>query len=216
MGIIRRILVWFAGLLALTLLALTMFTASTTISPAASYDAADVIVVFGAGMSEDGTLHHSSVLRVERGVELFNAGIAPKIHFTGGRAVATGPAAGDRMAALAIEMGVPDTAITRETASLSTLQNALYSAPLLKDASSAVLVTEGFHLPRAAVAMIWAGGPNDIQLAASTKFRGGAKPAVRMVLREAAAWWFNGARGAAYSIAGWVGVPPDTRLGWLD
>lgn len=202
--------------MALTLLAVTLITASMTIRPATAYDAADVIVVFGAGMSEDGRLHQSSVLRVKRGVELFTAGIAPKIHFTGGRAVANGPAAGDRMAALAIEMGVPDAAITRETSSLSTLQNALYSAPFLKDANSAVLVTEGFHLPRAAVAIIWAGGPNDLQLAASTRFRAGAKPAARMVLREAAAWWFNGARGAAYSIAGWVRVPRDTRLGWLD
>lgn len=216
MGVIWRVIVWSAGLITFTLLSVTLITASMTIRPATAYDAADVIVVFGAGMAEDGRLHQPSVLRVKRGVELFNAGIAPTMHFTGGRAVANGPAAGDQMAALAIELGVPDTAITRETESLSTLQNALYSVPFLKDANRAVLVTEGFHLPRAAVAMMWSGGPKDIQLAPSTKFRNGARPAARMILREAAAWWFNGARGAAYSIAGWFGVPDNTRQGWLD
>jgi len=198
------------------MIAITVAAASLTIKPAADFDSSDVIVVFGAGMSADGTLHDPSILRVKRGVDLFKAGKAPKMHFTGGRAVPDGPAAGDQMAALAIELGVPDTAITRERESLSTLQNALFSMPMLKYETSAILVTEGFHLPRAAAALMWAGGPTDLQLATSTQFRGGIKSSARMILREAAAWWFNTARAIAYALGGWFGVPQDIRIGWLD
>ncbi|MGJ8617131.1 MAG: YdcF family protein [Sulfitobacter sp.] len=203
-------------MLAVTVVAITAAAASLAIKPAADFESADVIVVFGAGMSADGTLHAPSILRVERGVDLFIAGKAPKMHFTGGRAVPDGPAAGDQMAALAIELGVPNAAISRETESLSTLQNALFSMPMLKSETKAILVTEGFHLPRAAVALIWAGGPTDLQLATSTKFRGGVASSARMILREAAAWWFNSVRALGYTLGGWVGVTRDTRIGWLD
>ncbi len=216
MGIIKRVILWCTCLGVVTLIGITIAAISLTIRPAAEYKSADVIVVFGAGMSPDGSLHAPSIRRVKRGVELFNAGKASKMHFTGGRAVPNGPSAGDQMAALAIKLGVPDTAITRETESLSTLQNALYSAPALTNTTSAILVTEGFHLPRAAVALLWAGGPSDLQLATSTQFRGGIKSSARMILREAAAWWFNTARAFGYTIGGWIGVSEDIRKGWLD
>jgi uncharacterized SAM-binding protein YcdF (DUF218 family) len=216
MGIIKRLIFWPLGLLAVTVVVITITAASLTIRPEADFGNADVIVVFGAGMSADGTLHAPSKYRVARGVELFLAGKAPNIHFTGGRAVPGGPAAGDQMAAMAVKLGVPDAAITHEDESLSTLQNALFSAPELNQYSSAILVTEGFHLPRAAVAILWSGGPTDLQLAPSTKFRGGFKSSANMVLREAAAWWFNAGRAAVYALGGWVGVDQDTRIGWLD
>lgn len=216
---ILRLVKWTVFGLLFTLIGLTTWTVLTPIRPVSSFTAADVIVVFGAGMDTDGTLHPSSILRVERGVALYDAGLAPRLHFTGGRGVATGPSAGDQMAALAIASGVPDAAITRETESLSTLQNTLFSAPDLVDIQSAILVSEGFHLPRVAASFLWAGGPTDFQLAVSTKFRASPPRPVlssaKMMAREALAWWFNGARALAFSIGGAAGVDNDTRRAWL-
>lgn len=186
---------------------------------ATDFDDADVIVVFGAGMTADGVLATSSRLRVARGVALFKAGKAPVMHFTGGVARPEGPSAGDQMAQFAMDFGVPATSITTEGRSQSTLQNALFSASDLQDAQSLILVSEGFHLPRVATTMIWAGPRAKRQWAASARFRThGGRPlytASRMVFREAVAWWFNIARATAYSVAGLIGVDASTREGWL-
>ncbi len=111
-------------------------------------DQADVIVVLGAGMEPDGTLHASSLQRVETGVELFHAGAAPSLHFTGGAAVPGGPSSGAQMASLAQSLGVQIELISHEDRSLSTLQNALFSQPMLRGAEDILVVTDGFHLPR--------------------------------------------------------------------
>ncbi len=134
------------------------------------FEPADVIVVLGAGMDADGTLHKSSRLRVKKGAELFLAGTAPRMHFTGGVGRPNGPSAGAQMVALAQSLGVPATATTAEGQSYSTLQNALFSQPLLQGAERIILVTEGFHLPRS-----WASfkyfSNYDIALARSVAFR---------------------------------------------
>jgi len=220
MGIALRLLRWGSLLFISTLAAVTVFSAVFPAKNPAAFDPADVIIVFGAGMSPDGTLDRATRLRVQRGVALFDAGLAPRMHFTGGRAVPAGPSAGDRMAAMAIVLGVPDNVISRETRSLSTLQNALFSQPDLEAYQSAILVTEGFHLPRTAAALYWAGGPNRVQLAISTRFRGDRThpvyAAIRMLVREAGAWWFNTARAAAFTAGGWIGLDRTQRERWLD
>jgi uncharacterized SAM-binding protein YcdF (DUF218 family) len=179
----------------------------------------DVIVVLGAGMDPDGTLHRSSVLRVGRGVALYEAGLAPRMHFTGGEGTPGGPSAGEGMANLAIQMGVPAEATSWEGRSQSTLQNALFSQPMLAHAQRIRLVTEGFHLPRAWLSFRWA-GDHEISLAFSERFRTATPnsrfPRVAMVLREAAAFWFNIGRVGAYGVAGLMGVPDGLREGWLE
>jgi len=185
---------------------------------------ADVIIVLGAGMDTDGILHSSTILRVEKGVALFHQGAAPRMHFTGGRGRVDGPAAGDMMARLAITLGVGDGAITHEDESLSTLQNALFSMPMLQNAKRIILVTEGFHLPRSWASFKWAafnsGNRFDIALARSTAFRAKSPnlryAPVSMVVREALAWGFNTLRAVAWQGAGWVGVENTRRDGWLQ
>lgn len=188
------------------------------------FDPADVIVVLGADMDADGTLHPSTVLRVEKGVALFQNGTAPRMHFTGGRGRADGPAAGKMMARLAVELGVPEEVITHEDESLSTLQNALFSMPMLQDAKRIILVTEGFHLPRSWASFKWAafnsGNSFDIALARSTAFRAKSPnlryAPVSMVVREVLAWGFNTLRVVAWQGAGWAGVENTRRDGWLQ
>lgn len=219
MTVIRKGLTW--GLLAysMTVLAVTAFAIFKPIRSTADFAPADVIVVLGAGMDRDGTLHQSTELRVARAVALWEADVAPRLLMSGGTAEDGGPSAADGMAALARSLGVPEQAVLTETRSRSTLQNALFSLPLLEGTDRLVLVTEGFHLPRALASFRWAGSGHEITLAQSTRFRWSTDTPVRSALsllfREAAACWFNLARAAAFSVAGMVGVPADTRTGWL-
>lgn len=167
---------------------------------------ADMIVVLGGGMFPDGRLRPSSSVRVDRSVALFNSGAAPRIHFTGG--VGRGVSAGEQMAGRAFAAGVPRSAISMETRSQSTLQNALFSRPRTHTADHILLVSEGFHLARSwvsfkvfgakRVTLISAGSPHDRPVAT-----------LRAILREALAIWFNLARFAIWH--GAVALGLDTR-----
>jgi len=197
--IILRICGACAFILVMTVIAVTVFAANHK----QTAQTADAIVVLGAGMSPDGTLHNSTLGRVQKGIALYKDGIAPRLHFSGGRAVPNGPSAGARMANVAMTNGVPLSAISFEERSLSTLQNALFSKPMLANASSIILVSEGFHLPRAKASFWWMGYDN-IHMAHSDRFRltssGNINP--KMLGREALAYWFNLARAIAWSITG--------------
>ncbi|WP_373636647.1 YdcF family protein [Yoonia sp. BS5-3] len=177
-------------------------TAYTAWRPA-SEPTADVIVVLGGGMSANGTLGQDTVGRVMKGVALYNAGAAPRIHFTGGVSRPNTPGAGDRMAELAQESGIPAGAITTENRSLSTLQNALFSKPMLSDAQSVILVSEAFHLPRSKASFWWMGYDN-ISVAHSDRFRRTREGdiSLRMLGRETLATWFNLGRAMLWSATG--------------
>lgn len=215
MGIIRRLIRlfgWAVGLLVATFIGVATFTFS--FDNKTKPDTVDVIVCLGAGMSADGTLHPPTIRRVETCVDLFAAGIAPRLHFTGGRAVPGGPAAGDQMALLAISLGVPDFAISRETESLSTLQNALFSQPMLQEADTLLIVTEAFHLPRSATSFRIL-GPQKVSIQMSEPVRGHSDgtPEWRMIRREVVAIWFNGLRLGAWWVGGAFGI--EDRDSWL-
>lgn len=172
---------------------------------------ADLIIVLGGGMSPKGTLHTSSTVRVDKGVALFKAGAAPRMHFTGGLASPNAPSAGHQMAARAIEQGVSASATSFEGQSYSTLQNALFSKPDWKGVDHIVLVTEGFHLPRS-WATFKAFGAQKITLVHARRFRGErVRAGIRMTVREALAVWFNAARFLVWQGAGLTDMPTQER-----
>jgi len=205
--LVLRIVRWVVFLYAATFAAVVVQTAWFKNPGFDTLPPVDVIVCLGAGMDPDGTLHRAAVQRVETCVLLFEAGAAPRVHFTGGQAVATGPSAGFQMGALAQEMGLPETAISIEEASHSTLQNALFSQPMLEDAASIRIVTEAFHLPRAYASFALM-GQHDIHLTMSEPVRtrpgGGWKWSV--LAREALAIWFNAARYMIWLASGAIGL----------
>jgi uncharacterized SAM-binding protein YcdF (DUF218 family) len=213
---LRRIfrLAWIGvGIFAVTVLTLLAWSTSAPRLVHAGDTPAEVIVVLGAGMSADGTLHPPTIARVRHGVALYDQGLAPRLHFTGGSARPGGPGAGDQMAALAQALGVPAQAVSTENTSHSTLQNALFSAPGLVGTRHIILVTEGWHLPRSWASFRWAGSQR-ISLAMSERF-GGFRRAMTMIPREAAAIWFNAGRLLLWQAAGWTGVDREDRDGWL-
>lgn len=225
MKLLRRALLFVATLYSLTALAIFAYALLHPDTAPENAAKTDVIVVLGAGMDDDGTLHFSSRQRVEAAIAFFDAGTSSTVHFSGGPAIPQGPSAGAQMAAHAQALGVPKTATRFESRSQSTLQNAYFSIPQLTDAQSLRLVTEGFHLPRTWLSFRWAywhlGLPQpQIELSHSQRLRTESRsaifPQITMVLREAAAFWFNGFRLAAFELGDVMRIPLETREPWLD
>ncbi|HEX8362068.1 MAG TPA: YdcF family protein [Longimicrobium sp.] len=118
--------------------------------------AADAIVVLGGGVHPDGSLPPVARARVERAVELFEGGIAPRLIFSG-RCGLTSPepavTEAEAMAAYAARLGVPWSALLREDDSKDTLGNAYFTWSRFLEPNgwtSIRVVTSDFHLSRAA------------------------------------------------------------------
>jgi uncharacterized SAM-binding protein YcdF (DUF218 family) len=103
---------------------------------------ADAIIVLGGGPDD----------RPQRAAELYHQGAAPKI-------IVSGTGDGDLYVRTLTAQGVPASAILREPTSASTMQNALYTMPLLRQlhASSAIIVTSWYHSRRAVACFRHAG-----------------------------------------------------------
>jgi uncharacterized SAM-binding protein YcdF (DUF218 family) len=124
-------------------------------SPAQRASARDAVVVLGHRPPLDAHgLERETRVRVERGIELYRSGAAPKLLFAGGEST-PGVIEADVMAAYAEAQGVPKPALLRERASRDTIENARYTVMLLREALGLdrkpriVLVTSDYHIARA-------------------------------------------------------------------
>ncbi len=110
----------------------------------------DVLVVLGARVLPGGSPSPALAARVEKAVELYHQGIAPRLLFSGGVGV-NPPAEARVMKELAVRLGVPEEACLLEEQSHSTEQNARFSAELLRSlgARTVVVVSDPYHLLRA-------------------------------------------------------------------
>lgn len=184
---------------------------------------ADAIICLGGGMDAKGVLAEPTLKRVERCVALHDAGLAPMIIFTGGRATPSGPSAAGQMARYAETLGLTSYAELTENRAQSTLQNALYSLEMIPDANRLIVVTEAFHLPRSWASIKWAAwelgqtSPSitlimsqDVPRDLST-----GKPNKNILFRESIAIWFNGIRAVAYSVATRTALAKQPPVNWL-
>lgn len=126
----------------------------------------DALVVLGARVLPDGRPSDALRYRVHTGVRLFHEGAAPLLLFTGAGAAGPpgAPSAGlpteaDVALRLATAQGVPEDRCLLERASMTTWENAAFSAPLLRerDARRVLVVTDRYHLFRA-LRCFWAHG----------------------------------------------------------
>ena len=110
----------------------------------------DVIVVLGCRVGADGELGPAGRRRVAAAARAWRAQAAPRVIVSGGRRW-EGHAEADAMQRALLAAGVPPAAVTRELCSLSTLENAWYSARVMQalGARRAVVVSCDWHLPRA-------------------------------------------------------------------
>lgn len=122
------------------------------LAPAANTSLArfDAIVVLGSPAESDGNPSPIELARTTEAVHEYERGVAPRLIFTGG-AVANHYVEARVMAQAAEAQGIPASAVFLETRARDTIQNACYTARLMKAHGwkSAEVVTSPSHLPRA-------------------------------------------------------------------
>ncbi len=126
---------------------ITALYAAARILPADQVPAAPVAIVFGAGLTRDGT--PTAVLRdrVETAAQLYFDGKVEKLLMSGdNRFVEYNEP--EAMRQYALDLGVPDEAIVLDYAGRRTYDTC-YRAQAIFGVDSAILVTQDFHLPRA-------------------------------------------------------------------
>jgi uncharacterized SAM-binding protein YcdF (DUF218 family) len=110
----------------------------------------DAIIVLGYPADSDGNPTPQQLDRVTEGVREYERGVAPRLILTGG-AAHNGFVEARVMAQTAHAQGIPESAIFIEPVARDTIQNACYSARIMKAHGwqSAEVVSSPTHLPRA-------------------------------------------------------------------
>jgi uncharacterized SAM-binding protein YcdF (DUF218 family) len=123
------------------------------LSPQSPLTRASAIVAISGGDTSD---------RTDAAVQLYKAGWAPILIFSGAAADPTGPSNARAMANVAETEGVPASAIMLDETSLNTAQNAANVASIVtrQNYSSIILVTSPYHQRRAELAFHDALGKN--------------------------------------------------------
>lgn len=200
--------VWAAGFVAVTVAHVRL--SSDRPAPPSS----DAIICLGAGMasSTSPVAGTSSWRRAETCAALYQSGAAPVVVFTG-EGHEFGSAA-QAMADVAIAAGMPADAVIVEPLAGSTIQNAAFAMALLPDDTGRlIVVSDGFHLPRAWV-IFRVLGAGDVTLHSTGPIP--RDQAFRWIRRESIAIWFNLWRAGLYMGGGVLGIDPDRRIGWFD
>ncbi len=160
---------------------------------------ADCIVVFAGGVGESGKAGGGYQDRVKQAVDLYRAGYASHLIFSSGFVFAFQEA--EVMRALAIDNGVPASAIELETSAANTYQNVVFSGRILESHGwrRVLLVSSPYHMRRAL--MTWHKLAPDVSVVATpvpaSQFyaheRGASLEQIRGITQEYAAivmyWW---------------------------
>lgn len=114
---------------------------------ATAIEDADCIIVLGCQVRDDGTPSDMLRDRLERGIELYNMGVAPKIIMSGDHGQTEYDEV-NTMKQYAIDAGVPSEDIFMDHAGFSTYES-IYRAKEIFEADNIVIVTQEYHLYRA-------------------------------------------------------------------
>ena len=202
------------GLIYAAFTAWTAWTMSTYADPTPLPQASAIVVVSGAWTPADQPKGESRI-RVDRGVALWQQGLAPLIVMSGGgQRALRGPGDATFMATHARSLGVPDAAILIEDTSHSTLQNGWNTRRLSQIDPDApiLLVTHRFHLARAKASFRWAGFGDVTGVAADP---GEATTVTGKLLWEGVKWPVNILRATAVSLALAAGQDDQDVYPWL-
>lgn len=163
----------------------------------------DVIIVLGGGTrkKDPNNLPPQAEQRVAKGVELYEAGFAPRLIEAGGVSPTTGLVEADLMSQLGLTRGVPAEVIFAERASRDTWENATNTLAIMAEQgwTNALVVTSPYHTKRACHFFRKQGGnvrciAADYSLVPATDIYNRLMDN-RSVLREYGAWiyaWFQG------------------------
>ncbi|NOT06026.1 MAG: DUF218 domain-containing protein [Anaerolineales bacterium] len=114
-----------------------------------------VAIVFGAGLLRDGSAGPVLRDRVETAVQLYQQGKVNKLLMSGDNSVVEHNEP-EAMRQYALAFGIPDEDIVLDYAGRRTYDTC-YRANFIFQVDSAILVTQGFHLPRAIFLCNWFG-----------------------------------------------------------
>ncbi len=193
-----------SGLFLVTLLAVAFWSYADIWPAPNETPQSDAIICLGGGSStQTGEIGPFSRLRALTCADLYLAGKAPVILFTGASGLGPDRSVAHLMADVAEARGVPRRAMILEPHARSTLQNALYALPLLGDAQSIHLVTDAFHLPRSWLSLTLVDAPEMIMVPSQS---GSIRPTWHVLIREPAAIWFNLLRYPVYKAAHALGI----------
>jgi uncharacterized SAM-binding protein YcdF (DUF218 family)/glycosyltransferase involved in cell wall biosynthesis len=160
---------------------------------------ADCIVVFAGGVGESGKAGGGYQERVKQAADLYRQGLAGHVIFSSGFVFAFQEA--EVMRALAIDNGVPASAIELETHAANTHENVLFSQRILESNGwrRVLLVSSPYHMRRAMLTWRKAAPATDVipTPPASSQFylhdRGAGLEQMRGLMQEYAAivvyWW---------------------------
>lgn len=112
---------------------------------------ADVIIVLGAGLKEDGRPGPALSRRTRHAAALWHEGLAPLVLCAGGQSEYYPRAEAAACREILLATGLPDEAILLEERSRSTEENAIYSKRLLDSLglTRVTLVSDSYHMLRA-------------------------------------------------------------------
>ena len=110
-------------------------------------DSVDCILILGCGVRDDGTPSNMLHDRLERGIELYKTGVAPKILMSGDHGRVEYDEV-NTMKQYAIDKGVPSEDIFMDHAGFNTYDS-MYRARDVFSVKSMIVVTQEYHLYRA-------------------------------------------------------------------
>jgi len=174
----------------------------------------EAILVLGGGVDGDGILGYSSRRRVAVAVDLLRAGRTEWLIFSGrGEPNTSGVPSGELMRAHAIALGAPAEALIVEVKAATTFENLRFGFALAerRGFGRIAVLTDAFHLERAAALAGYFGHPDIGLIAVSGLDRDGKANRVWAIVREALAWWYNLAKVAAWEALGAAGIDVDAR-----
>lgn len=118
-----------------------------TAQQAATLADVDCILVLGCGVRADGSPSDMLHDRLRRGVELYEAGAAPKLLMTGDHGRKNYDEV-DVMKSFAVDAGIPSEDVFMDHAGFSTYES-MYRAKEIFQAKKIIIVTQQYHLYRA-------------------------------------------------------------------
>ena len=151
----------------------------------------DCIIVLGAGVRSDGSMSDMLRDRMDRAIELYQSGVSDKLLVSGDHGRANYDEV-NTMKEYAVECGVPSSDVFMDHAGFSTYES-IVRAKEIFGVSSAVVVTQRYHLYRAMYIADCVGIECDGASADLHTYRGQTKRDVREVLAR-----FNDATKSLY------------------
>ena len=173
----------------------------------------DAAIVLGAGVRRDGTLHTSSIRRVEAGVALLRSGAAEQLIMSGGPAERLGGSVAALMRDHAVLLGARPETVLVEGAAATTFENIRFSFDIARRTGldRLAVVTDDSHLLRAALLACYFEECEISTVAVPERDGRWLLPSARDIGRETLAWWYNLGKVAAWTALGAAGIPEDRR-----